>query len=76
MLSFEGSRNDEIVPSVMLLPAWIVVCDDSPGEEKPATFVQLAARLGAGVVRLPGGFSEVVSAIMEGSAIKCTYKRF
>jgi hypothetical protein len=30
----------------MLLLAWIVVCDDSPGEEKPAAFAQLATHLG------------------------------
>jgi len=33
-------------PSVMLLLAWIVVCDDSPGEEKPVAFSQLANGLG------------------------------
>jgi DnaJ-domain-containing protein 1 len=32
----------------MLLLAWIVVCDDSPGEEKPAAFAQLATHLGLG----------------------------
>jgi DnaJ-domain-containing protein 1 len=32
----------------MLLLAWIVVCDDSPGEEKPAAFAQVAAQLGLG----------------------------
>jgi hypothetical protein len=39
-------RNREMSPSVMLLLAWIVVCDDSPGEEKPVAFSQLANGLG------------------------------
>ena len=41
-------RNREMSPSVMLLLAWIVVCDDSPGKEKPEAFAQLASRLELG----------------------------
>jgi len=41
-------RDREMSPSVMLLLAWIVVCDDSPGEEKPVAFSRLAKGLGLG----------------------------
>jgi hypothetical protein len=45
-----GFRNNEVRPSIALILAWIVVCDDSPGEEKVKAFSGLVGQWGLGQV--------------------------